>query len=153
MGSVPKRVPHTVYISEGSNCQNPHPLGGAYIGEFEQADISPLTIQLLVHLGISTLAAASDLPFRITLYVLLKLAIVPGLCTVVNTQELDESVLIRLAHYHRKPLPKRKPLQPSLTRNSIDSKPSLVMGNPRKAGGKSAIARSNVLRWWVGTEK
>src|SRR5271156_2700958 len=100
--------------SEGSNCQNPHPLGGAYIGEFERADTSPLTIQLLVHLGIST---ASDLTLRIALYVLLKLAVVPGLCTVVDAQELDESVLIRLAHYHRKPLPKRKPLQPSLARS------------------------------------
>jgi hypothetical protein len=37
---------------------------------------SPLTIQLLVHLGISTLTVASDLIFRIALYVLLKLAVV-----------------------------------------------------------------------------
>jgi hypothetical protein len=83
---------------------------------------SPLTIQLLVHLGISALAAASDLTFKIVLYVLLKLAVVPGLCTVVDAQELDESVLIRFAHYHRKPLPKRKPLQPSLTRSKGPSK-------------------------------
>jgi hypothetical protein len=39
---------------------------------------SPLTILLLVHLGISVLAAASDLTFRITLYILLKLAVVPA---------------------------------------------------------------------------
>ena len=37
---------------------------------------------------------------------------------VVGAQELDESVLIRLAHYHRKSLPKRKPLQPGLIRSS-----------------------------------
>ena len=47
-----------------------------------------------------------------------KLAVVPGLCTVVNAQELDESVIIRLAYYHRKPLPKRKSFQPSLTHSS-----------------------------------
>jgi hypothetical protein len=39
-------------------------------------------------LGISTLAAASDLTFRIALYVLFKLAIVPGLYTVMYAQEL-----------------------------------------------------------------
>ena len=81
-------------MSEGSNCQNPHPLGGACIGELERADTSPLTIQLQVHLGISTLALASDLTFRIALYVLLELAVVPGLCTMVDAQELDKSVLI-----------------------------------------------------------
>ena len=105
MDFVPKRVPHTVCMSERSNCQDPHPLGGACIGEFERADTSPPTIQLLVHLGISTFAAASDLTLRIALYVLLKLAVVPGLYTVVDAQVFDESVLIRLAHYHRKPLP------------------------------------------------
>jgi hypothetical protein len=36
-------------------------------------------IPALVHLGISTLAATSDLTFRIALYVLLKLAVAPGL--------------------------------------------------------------------------
>jgi hypothetical protein len=64
----------------------------------------------LVHLGISTFAAANDLTLRIALYVLLKLADVPGLCIVVDAQIFDESVRIRLAHYHRKPLPERKPL-------------------------------------------
>jgi hypothetical protein len=102
--------------------------------------------------SISTFAAASDLTFRTALYVLLKLAIVPGLCAVVDTQELDESVLIRLAHYHREPLPKRKTLQPSLTRSS-ELKTSPVVGKLRKVGGIPAIAWSNVLRWWVGTEK
>jgi hypothetical protein len=43
----------------------------------------------LVHLGISTVAAASDLTFGVALYALLKLAVVPGFCTVVNAQELD----------------------------------------------------------------
>jgi hypothetical protein len=51
---------------------------------------SPLTIQLLVHLGISPLAAASDLTFKIAPYVLLKLAVVPSLCTVMDAQELEE---------------------------------------------------------------
>jgi hypothetical protein len=56
-------------------------------------------------LGISTFAAASDLTLRIALYVLLKLAVVPRLCIVVDAQVFDESVLIQLAHYHSKPLP------------------------------------------------
>ena len=68
---------------------------GACVDEFERVDTSPLIIQLLVHLGISTLAATSDITFRVALYVLFKLAIVPDLCTVVDTQELDKSVLIR----------------------------------------------------------
>jgi hypothetical protein len=41
-----------------------------------------------------------------------------GLCTLVDAQELDESILIRLVHYHRKPLPKRKPLHLGLTHSS-----------------------------------
>jgi hypothetical protein len=53
---------------------------------------SPLTIQLLVHLIIAMLT------FRISLYAQLKLAVVLGPCTVVDAQELDESVLIPLAH-------------------------------------------------------
>jgi hypothetical protein len=39
---------------------------------------SPFTIQLLVHLGISTLAAASNLTLRVAFYVLLKLPVVLG---------------------------------------------------------------------------
>jgi hypothetical protein len=99
-----------------------------------------LTTQLSAHLGISTLAAASDLTFRIALYVLLKLEVVPGPCTVVDAQELDESVLIRLAHYHR------KPLQPSLARSSVLKNLSSG-GRPEKSSGKLTTAWSNVLRW------
>jgi hypothetical protein len=55
-------------------------LRGATFSAF--AFTSPPTIQLLVYLGISTLAAPSDLTFRIALYVLLKLAVVPNLYTV-----------------------------------------------------------------------
>jgi len=80
------------------------------MGEFERADTSPPTIQLLVHLSISTFAAASDLTLRIALYVLLKLTVVPGLRTIVDAQVFDESVLVRFAHYHRKPLPEGKTL-------------------------------------------
>jgi hypothetical protein len=69
-----------------------------------------MTIQLLVHPGISTLTTASDLTFRIAFYVLLKLAIVPGLYTVIGIQEFGESALIRLSYYHRKSLLKRKTL-------------------------------------------
>jgi hypothetical protein len=67
---------------------------------------SPLIILLLVHLGISTLTAASGLIFRIALYILLKLAVVPDLSPVTTCL------------LHCKPLPKRKPLQPSLTRSN-----------------------------------
>ena len=96
-----------------------------------------LQFQLLVHLGISTLAAASDLNFRIALYVLLKLVVIPGLCTVVDAQQLDESALIRLTHYHS------KPLQPSLMRSSRLKS----LGNPRKAGGKPAAIVLGGMRW------
>ena len=85
-----------------------------------------LTTQLSAHLGISTLAAASDLTFRIALYVLLKLEVVPGPCTVVDAQELDESVLIRLAHYHRKPCNRA-------LHTAVYSKIFPVVGDPRKA--------------------
>ena len=128
--------PVSASLSESETCVRSTPASGAggprgaTFSAF--AFTSPLTIQLLVHLGISTLTAASDLTFRIALYVLLKLAVVPGLCTVVDAQELDESVLIRLAHCHRKPLPKRKSLQPSLTRSSRLQKP---------------------LQWWETREK
>jgi hypothetical protein len=37
--------------------------------------------------------------------------------------------------------------------SAVDSKTSLVVGSPRKAGGKLAMAWSKVLPWWVGTEK
>jgi hypothetical protein len=82
--------------------------GFSQVQRLKRADTSPLIIQLLVYLGISTLAAASDLTFKIVLYILLELAVVLRLYTMVDAQKLDESVLIRLTHYHRKPLPKRK---------------------------------------------
>jgi hypothetical protein len=90
---------------------------------------SPLIILLLVHLGISTLTAASGLIFRIALYILLKLAVVPDLSLVVDTQ---------LAYYTAKPCPCGNPCNRVL-HAAIDSKNSLVVGNPRKAGGKPAI--------------
>ena len=57
-------------------------------------------------LVLSTLTAASGLTLRIALYILLKPLVVRCLCTVLDAQELDKSVLIRLAYYHHKSLPK-----------------------------------------------
>src|SRR2546421_9168002 len=50
------------------------------------------------------------------------------------------------------PCPSENPCNRAL-HAAVDSKTSPVVGNPRKAGDKPAMARSNVLRWWVGTEK
>jgi hypothetical protein len=108
-------------LSESETCVRSTPASGVGAGGPRDAAFSafaftsPLTIQLLVHPGISTLAAASDLTFGIALYVLLKLAVVPGLCVVVHAQELDESDLPTTT---AKPLPKRNPLQLSLTHSS-----------------------------------
>jgi hypothetical protein len=88
---------------------------------------SPLTIQLLVHLSISTLPAGSGLIFRIAFYVLLKLAVVPGPYTVVDAQELDESDLPTITFSRR-------------LKNLSSG------GSPRKAGGEPAMTLSNVLR-------
>jgi hypothetical protein len=90
---------------------------------------SPLIILLLVHLGISTITAASGLIFRIALYVLLKLAVVPDLSPVVDTQ---------LAYYTTNPCPSGNPGNRVL-HAAIDSKSSSVVGNPRKAGGEPAM--------------
>jgi hypothetical protein len=49
------------------------------------------------------------------------------------------------------PCPRENPCNQAL-HAAGDSNTSPVMGNPRKAGDKAAMARSNVLRWWVGTE-
>ena len=104
-----------------------------------------------IHLGISTLTATSDLTPGIALYVVLRLLVVPGLCTVMDAQGLDESVFIPLAHYYCKPLLKRNPCNRALL-VVVDSRPSPVVGTPRKVSSKPAMAQRYVLRWWVGIE-
>jgi hypothetical protein len=90
-----------------------------------------LRLHLAFHsLDMSTLTAASDLTSGIALYVLLKLPVVPGHCTVMDAQGLDESVLIPLSHYYCKPLLKRNPCNRAL--HAVDSRPSPMVGNPRK---------------------
>jgi hypothetical protein len=97
---------------------------------------SPLIILLLVHLGISTITAASGLIFRIALYVLLKLAVVPDLSPVVDTQ---------LAYYTTNPCPSGNPCNRVL-HAAIDSKKLSSGGKPEKTRWQTSYGRSNVLR-------
>jgi hypothetical protein len=103
----------------------------------------PLTIQLLAHLGISSLAAASDITFRIAPYVP---AVVPSLCTVVDAQELDEESLFDLPTTTANPCPSETPCNRAL-HAAVDSKTSSVVGNPRRAGGKPAATVLGGMRW------
>jgi hypothetical protein len=85
-----------------------------------------------IHLGISTLTATSDLTPGIALYVVLRLLVVPGLCSVMDAQGLDESVFIPLAHYYCKPLLKRNPCNRALL-VVVDSRVFSSGGNPEKS--------------------
>ena len=124
---------------------------GACAGRLRDVALS-LRLHLAFHsLDISTLTAASDLTLGIALYVLLKLPVVTSLCTVMNAQRLDKSVLILLSHYYCKPLLKRHSCNRAL-HAVVDSRPSPVMGNPRKVSSKPAMAQPYALRWWVGIE-
>jgi hypothetical protein len=80
-------------------------------------------------LSISTLTAVSGPIFKIVLYVLLKLAVVPDLSPVVD---------IQLAYYTANPCPGRNPCNRVL-HAAIDSKTSPAVGNQGKAGGKPAM--------------
>jgi hypothetical protein len=73
---------------------------------------------------------------------------------MMNAKKLDlwSTILVGLANYHGKPLPKRKTLQSGLTQ-SFGFEGFPVAGKPKKLGGKAATARPNVARWCVGTRK
>ena len=118
MDLVSERVLHTVNTIERGNGQKPHRFNRARISESERIGTSSSTIQLLVHLCVTTLAATDNFSFRISLYILLKLITISSLCAVMNALKLDERTLIRLTNYHGKPLAQRKPLPSNLTRDS-----------------------------------
>jgi hypothetical protein len=67
-------------VSERGNYQNSHLFNRVTKSSFKRIGTSPLTIQLLHHLCIITLASANNLIFKIALYLLLQLSIIASLC-------------------------------------------------------------------------
>jgi hypothetical protein len=117
MDLIAERVLHTMSMIERGNGQKPHLFDRARIGEFKRRGTSP-TIQPLVHLCVTTLAAADNSAFRILLNILLKLTTIPSLCAMMNAYKFDERTLVRFADYHSKSLTQSKPLQSNFTRGS-----------------------------------
>ena len=83
-----------------------------------RTDSSPSTVELLHHLGVITLTFAYDSAARVLLHFFLKSTIIPTCATMMNATKFNlwSAALVRFADNHGKPLPKRKPLQSSLTR-------------------------------------
>ena len=84
MDLIAEKFLHTMSMIERGNGQKPHLFNRARINEFERTGTSSSTIQLLVHLCVTTLAATDNFTFRISLYILLKLTMIPSFCAVMN---------------------------------------------------------------------
>ena len=84
MDLIAERVLHSVSVIERGNGQKSHLFNRARISELERTGTSPSTIQLLVHLCVTTLAETDNFAFSILLYILLKLTMIPSLSAVMN---------------------------------------------------------------------
>ena len=97
--------------------------------------MTPIFLLLLLHLHLQSSFGSfriSPLTFGIVLYVLLKLSVVPGLCAVVDAQELAEASLFDLPTTNANPYPSETPCSRAL-HAAVNSKTSPMVGNSQKS--------------------